>query len=397
MLINSTTSVESGPSAALSGVSEAGGEGPEAQPGPRPLLEPDWDWVWEGTPLTNRGSPSATNLDSDSKTGVSFHLDYLKGTIFTNPERGAELVMSYLLERGATADPAWEDLGPGDVWQNIRKGPGPVYLLEPKPSIAKGSSYVCFEVKGEGCEFYGSNLLQGFIASLNRSGERWHMVRLDPCWDGVGFGPDLLHETVKAGNLNSRTFDSRSRDLWQNALGKTCYVGKGKERMVRLYDRRGFNRLEFQVRKQWATALAGELAEAEVSRWSSISLGYLRRTVDFVDRSKSAQACRCPLLPWWSSFVGEVEKSGVAIGSHREPPKALPIGIADDYVLRHARKLQAIVKALGEDWLVQRVRHYGEPRLTQADLEFSRALEAFKYSGLAGTPTEAPDAEEVPF
>lgn len=343
------------------------------------------------TPLTNRGS------FTPPKEGLDVHLDYLKVTVFSSLESVQQLAERHLLEESGQSLESWCDRGPGARWARIITGPG-MALCQPREAR---SDYTMLELKGEGCDLY-RGLLPGLLDGLARSGLRWRSKRIDVAWDHHSITPRLLDRTIRRGDLRSRTLTKDHRDWRDNEAGQTCYLGlrkHHKERMLRCYNSRGFNRLELEVTGGWAESLGERLVGSSPDRWPVLAVGVLRGAVDFVDRKANARVDRCPLLPWWSSFIGEAEKIKMRdTPSPRTGPAILPIGQAEVMLEQIARRYLILREALGPEWIEQRARLKAGGRLTDADRLLIQSIKRFRYSGLAGTPTEPPEApEEVPF
>lgn len=370
----------------------AGGAVPGPVSGARPRAAP----AQACTPLTNRGCFTPRILDSESKTEVEFHLDYLRLTLFCDAERAMEVVAAGLIEP-AGIEAGWVDQGPGSRWGRIIAGKGPVELLEPLPSTA-GRTYVCLEVKGEGCTFFGDKALRGLLTYLTAQGIEKRGKRFDPCWDHVRFDPATMYDAIRAENINSRCFDAKGRDIWENAEGRTCYLRKQsgeKTQMARLYDRRGFNRFEFQFQGAWADLLCREFEEYPVEHWSRRALVLVRGSVDFVDRKSNERVDRCALLPWWAEFVGAVQKERVALLPRKVPRALHPVGRSESVIIRSARKLRAIARAFGWAYLCDRIEHHGATRYGPDDEIFEEELRPYLASGLAGLGDDADD--DAPF
>lgn len=348
------------------------------------------------TPLTNRGCFSAETCISESETGIGFHLDYLRITVFSPLESVVDLVSEGLHAR-AGVDPGWVDRGAGSRWGKIMQAAGPVDVLEPRPTTS-GRAYCCVEMKGEGCTFFGDDLLQGFLSYVESIGYPWHGKRVDPCWDGVTFDPATVYDAIARGDLNSRCFDIDGREIWQNDQGRTTYLKKTKgekDRMLRLYDRRGWNRFEFQMGDRYADLLLRELIPAPVSSWSDRAKLHVRAAVDFVDHTASAQPSRCPLLPWWAAFVGSTSKVKLPGESRKDPRKLTPLGRAQMLLQRCAKSLLPIKRAFGENYLIDQLERFGGGEKYGPDQQrFEQELLPFVASGMCGLDG---DFSEAPF
>jgi hypothetical protein len=71
--------------------------------------------------------------------------------------------------------------------------------------------------------------------------------------------------------------------------------------MLRVYDKRGPVRLEFQTRAERADLVAREVLTQVPVYWAELAIAHLRDYVDFEDEGR--------LLGWWAKFVGEIARA----------------------------------------------------------------------------------------
>jgi hypothetical protein len=99
--------------------------------------------------------------------------------------------------------------------------------------------------------------------------------------------------------------------------------------MLRCYNSRGYTRVELQMRRGHARNFLANLFARSLEELPELALGAVRSFVDFVDTTADKNISRCPLLPFWSDFVGLIEKVRLA------PPR--PPASLTKY-LQHVRK-----------------------------------------------------------
>ncbi len=387
-------------------------EGPGRCPDEPQAAGPPWlDQVVPGPPPTNRGSSTPVDRSGAIKKAVlDFGLDYLKFTIFCSFDECQSLVDSHLLDRpgmflpeGSSIESGWAPRASVGRWERLEDfGAGWIQIRSPKHY---SEPYTVFEMKGEGCMFFQAHL-GGFLRAVAGSGHRWNGKRVDPRWDGSPITPEMFDQGIRAGNFVSRCrLGSADRDWRNNDEGSTAYLGtrlRKSPKLVRVYDRRGFNRVENELHDEHANSLLRELVVADESRWSVISLGYLLATVDFREKGAATRIERAPRLPWWEHFVGEAEK---VITLTKTPGKVsykpLVIGLADEWVKRNRRALRRFDKALGSKWVWERVRahslaageiNYSGEILSDSERAEVEALRVYQGSGLCGL-----DVEDLPF
>ena len=196
-----------------------------------------------------------------------------------------------------------------------------VHRLGPVVVFSEGNEDmgVSVEVEGEGCELLGFDGLTSLWADLDL-----RISRIDLAADGAPFTPAESWAAWTAGQVRTKvkasTRATAGREAWrsgawmQNAEGDTATFGSPRSnRLVRVYDRRGTTRVELQVRKEAAEAVASDVFLRPVEELPRAILGHIRAFVDFVDVEADSNIGRAPLLPFWDAFCGHVEKAQVRL------------------------------------------------------------------------------------
>lgn len=342
-------------------------------------------------PLTNRGCLTPRP--------VVFHLDYLKVTIFAPMEEVRRIVENALLEKAGIACEEWIDVGTGVRWEHIYGGPGGVVILVPKD---KRIEYCMVEAKGEGCQRLGPEAIQAFLRYLKDCALRWQGRRVDLAFDRVAFGPAEVDAAIRRGDINSRCLGVEDRGWANSPSGSTAYLGRRdqkKDRRLRVYDKRGYNRCEAEFRGDWAASVVRKLSEVPYEEWPKLATEYLRGMVDFVDSKANERIERCPLLRWWAELVGDAGKIVNLSEEDRrqkaEEGKILAIGKSEVRVSRASLSLWPVLEAFGEKYLIKRLREKAEGRVRPEEREFAEELKEYRRSGLAGLPRGGGD--DTPF
>ncbi len=161
--------------------------------------------------------------------------------------------------------------------------------------------YFYFEIPGQACEQIHWQILQGVddVLRHNYPG-RYHYSRLDFAFDDLPFTPQDVEDAIRAEQVRtSATRDTLTISKMpfgrkENGDLGTHTVNLGSrqsERMIRVYDRRGFTRLEMELKDKRADLVAKEILRAsDVSEWFEIGLSHLLDYVDF-------------RTPWWAEFT----------------------------------------------------------------------------------------------
>jgi len=176
--------------------------------------------------------------------------------------------------------------------------------------------YFHFEIPGQACELIHWEIFQGLDDVLKSNyPEHYHYSRLDFAFDDLPFTPRDVEAGIREGRVKSlakrktMTVNQSPFELKDNGEIGTYTVNLGSrqsERMIRVYDRRGFTRLELEMKGKRADLVAKQLFRAsDVSEWFSIGLSHLRDYVNFD-------------APWWDEFVNGVGRAWAIVSTPRE-------------------------------------------------------------------------------
>jgi hypothetical protein len=180
--------------------------------------------------------------------------------------------------------------------------------------------YFHFEIPGQACELIHWQSLQALDDLLRHNyPERYHYTRLDCAFDDVPFTPAEVEAAITSGHVRSlakresmRVYKSPFEPRENGDLGTyTVDFGSRKsERMMRVYDRRGFTRLELELKDRRADLVAKEiLGSSDICDWGPIAIGHLRDFVSFQTE-------------WWDEFVQDVGRAWATVTTPREISEA---------------------------------------------------------------------------
>lgn len=176
--------------------------------------------------------------------------------------------------------------------------------------------YFFFEIPGEACE----HILWAYYQALEiyMSGNfpgNYAYKRIDLAFDHVGFTPHSIRAALDEGLVRSLAkresfqIDESPFKLKENGDLGTCtvYFGdRSSERMIRVYDQRGFTRLEFEVKERRADLVAKDIFNCDdPDRYFSVMIGHLR---DFTDFNTE----------WWESFVSGEARANATVSKAKE-------------------------------------------------------------------------------
>jgi DNA relaxase NicK len=192
-----------------------------------------------------------------------------------------------------------------------------VYVLPSRGEL----EYFHFEIPGQACEQIDWGILQA-LDDILRSNypEQYYYSRLDFAFDDLPFKPQDVEEAINGGHVRSlakretMTINKSPFEKKENGELGTYTVNFGSrqsERMIRVYDRRGFTRLELEMKGKRADLVAKQIFRAsDVSEWFSIALSHLRDYINFD-------------ATWWEEFVYGVGRAWAIVSTPREISEAI--------------------------------------------------------------------------
>jgi len=273
-------------------------------------------------PGTNRGVIVANENIDEVQVGIH----WVSLTAFTNPSNLVQCVMEAFLRQPLADIGYWDkvfiDSGKsGRRYKSLFFGPLGLRLY-----AYPGMELHChLEIPGEAIEQMGQAAILELLSSLNElthcdrvvSGDEppeprpvvWRCTRLDIAFDHVPFSPRQCYDAWQRGDV--RCAANRDSYKWiESETGNTLYIGSRMSgRFVRIYDRRGFTRLEFELKGHWADGIGAVVAAAPYETWRDFALSHLRQFLDFVNRDTGGSVSRADLLPWWAVFAERVERA----------------------------------------------------------------------------------------
>lgn len=192
-------------------------------------------------------------------------------------------------------------------------------LLEFKVYVSprrRDIEYFHFEIPGQACEFVSWQLFQGLEDFLQHNyADAYHYTRLDFAFDGMPFNPQDVEDAISNEQVRSlakretlRVYKSpfERRDNGEIGTHTVEFGSRFSERMIRVYNRRGYTRLEMEMKKDRADLVAKQLFNAsDISEWCPIAISHLRDCVDFKTK-------------WWEEFVGGIGRARAIVSSPKE-------------------------------------------------------------------------------
>lgn len=280
-------------------------------------------WVSEPPrlPPTNRGVEITQHTSTPPETLLEFCIHELTGTtkLTTDEALGTLSEFDLLLQEEPYGSRIYKRRWTGEHGVTVQT------------DNKMGSDEIHIRIPGQACEHLGLVNLISLSTLLNLK-----LTRLDAAIDGCPFTPRHLLTAQEMGL--SRTHAQRHG--WDsNPDGDTFYLGsRTSDVFLRCYNRRGPTRVELELKRKHAQKFWDEMFSRPLEDFPDLFLGALRSHVDFVDTGACENISRAPLLPFWRSFVGMVERVKLAPRRVQSPTEKY---------LRQARKYAAMFHVYG--------------------------------------------------
>jgi DNA relaxase NicK len=177
--------------------------------------------------------------------------------------------------------------------------------------LQEDKQYFSYKIPGAACdcipwEYYRA--LYDLLESNNK--DSYQFTRFDLAFDNVPFEPQQVRDAIVEEKLRSLA-KRETLQIHESPLAKkdngdlgTCTVELGSrtsERMIRVYNKRGFTRIEFEMKEERADLVAKEILALEnESHWYKVGIAHLLDYVDFK-------------TDWWEKFIRANKRAGVTL------------------------------------------------------------------------------------
>ena len=178
------------------------------------------------------------------------------------------------------------------------------------------AEYFHLEIPGKACEVIPNHCflaLMKYLAAVHP--EKYRFKRIDLAIDNVPFEPQQVEKAIREEKVRTdakretlKIYNSPYEKKETGGLGTyTVQLGSNQsERMITVYNRRGFTRLEFQVKDKRADLIASDLLKgSNFDHWFSVIVSHLR---DFIDFDTA----------WWTEFVSSQGRANQTVTTPKE-------------------------------------------------------------------------------
>ena len=197
-----------------------------------------------------------------------------------------------------------------EIWMSLLG-----FKLYIKP-YREGMEYFHFEIPGQACELIPWDRFRAFDDELRITyPDRYHYTRLDIAFDHAPFTPQDVEDAISNGKVRSlakretmtvNKSPFEKRDNGEEGTHTVNFGSRQSERMIRVYNRRGFTRLEMEMKQKRADLVAKDIfKESDISLWFPVAMSHLRDYVDFQ-------------TPWWEEFTHGIGRAKAIVTTPRE-------------------------------------------------------------------------------
>ena len=183
-------------------------------------------------------------------------------------------------------------------------------------------TYVSMSIPGSACDVLNPYFLFEFMKHIDEK-YRVNVTRLDIAFDHAPFSPKEFSEALDADKV--RTYAKResitniSSPYQPQEDGEiigcdTVQVGaRQSERILRVYNKRGFTRVELEAKKKRADGIAKEVMLKDPIYWGELFMGHLRDFIDLVEDKDTGM-----LVDFWAEFVQAIPRADLKVTDPRQ-------------------------------------------------------------------------------
>lgn len=216
--------------------------------------------------------------------------------------------------------------------------------------------YWHYEIPGLACDMLGCEYFQALGEYLiSNFGDKFSVTRLDYAFDYVPFTPSQVDKAIREGLYRSlakrETLEVHESPFAKKDNGElgtytVTFGSRTSERMIRVYNKRGFTRLEFETKDRRSNLIARQLFTSDtLEPWFYIVLAHLRDYIDFNP-------------PWWEDFAMCVNRAGATVTNTKE----ISMGNLVNWVDRQVAPALSVIQDASSPELIEAIIKRGRNR-----------------------------------
>jgi len=279
---------------------------------------------------------------------IEVRIHWLSITVYTDIDQIKEFWVEHINPYLGLLD----EVGHGAAgFRHMMKGLAGSKLYHAPINNSSGKDFVHLVFPGQACDALDTDTIREIVYRINLAYQT-NATRLDVAFDYVPFTPHDFFKALCDGDFRSLAkresvrFDSSPRQPQKTGekIGcSTTYLGsRSSTRSLRVYDQRGYTRLEVEYHRERANEIVKQVFPNFVEKWPDLMVSHL---LDFVDLREDGEGQR---LNFWETFVQGMKRAGLKISDAREADLNKTLSWVGRQV---SPGLSVIVDACGEEKL----------------------------------------------
>lgn len=251
--------------------------------------------------------------------------------------------------------------------------------------VTQGENHICLDIPGLACDAITPQIFRFLLCTLEGNHWVYNVTRIDLAFDYCPFTPAQVKEAIANDKMISLV--KRKTEKWHTSdyvlqddgvtMGcQTLEIGSNEsQRMMTVYNKRGYVRLEFQCRNERAALVARDVIMQPFDQWRCVAMGHLRQYIEFRD------------FPEWEAFTTSTVRYAIKISA----PRTVSVRKMQDWMRKQVSIAYFVLDALsGQYWreslaqegkaaLTKQMYKGGQRKATRYDV----FLESMQVSGVA--------------
>jgi DNA relaxase NicK len=200
-----------------------------------------------------------------------------------------------------------------EIWHSLL-----AFKVYVTPSMGT-EEYFNFEIPGQACELIDPQIFLKLESILSYGYREYRYKRLDFAFDDLGFTPqdvelaianDQVRSLAKRETMTVHRTPFEKRENGELGTYTVNFGSRQSERMIRVYNRRGFTRLELELKGKRADLVAKQIFSAsDASNWRVTVMSHLQ---DYIEINSD----------WWKEFISGTGRAWAIVSTPKEVSQA---------------------------------------------------------------------------